>query len=558
MRNTVRKGGILFLSVIVALSVFAPSVFASSADVGIEPAYPRADNERTQSIFIMQLKPEESAKDGLHLVNSGKEAHTVEIYATDSSYSVDGSFSCRQHAEDVKDVGTWVKLDKTDVTLQAGEQVVVDFNVSVPKGTSPGEHDGCIAVQDKVNLPATSGSGVLLGFRSAVRLAVTVPGKIIKKLDIVRVEIKHVANRGVSVSSIARNSGNVSLDVTARAQLVSLFGQESAVKSDATYPIMQGSTTGWAYVFNGAYWGGIYKARTSLSYNADPNAGLGQGTSSQQRVRKDSGWFVVLPDPLAAVAELAAVGAVIWLIATPIRRRLHRRYVIKNWQKHIVGEGETLALIAKARGAKWKKIARQNHIKAPYIVEPGRTIMVPKQSTTTKKSKPKKRVKAVRSELDWLADEEQVPVEPVQQVTTVPPVERTPVAPVDVVEQPEQVGWQSPQQVAVYDSTDTPTSRVEQSRQPTSVNPLFPEPENADLPDWRDGASEDELRQFGVLGDSSSVPLLQDSWNIDEEVSDLKQDTSVVRKPRANTKSRASSDKKAPKKSTTRRSAKKK
>jgi len=511
MRNTLQKGAVLFLGVLLGASLFSPVVVAGSADVGIEPAYPKADNERTQSIFIMQLKPEEQGKEGIHLVNSGKEARTVEIYPTDSSYSVDGSFSCRQHAEAVKDVGTWVKLDKTKLTLQSGEQTVVNFTVDVPKNTGPGEHDGCIAVQDVANLPAKSGSGVLLGFRSAIRLAVTVPGKIVKHLTITRVDIKHVENRGVSVSPVAKNSGNVSLDVRARAQLVSIFGQETEIKSGAKYPIMQGATTGWAYIFDGPYWGGVYKARTSLSYNADPKSGLGQDESNQQRVRKDSGWFFVMPDPLAGAAELAVIVAIFWIIGTPLRRRFHGRRVSKRWQKYVVNEGDSLAMVAKQHGIHWKKLAKHNHIKAPYLIEPGHSLVVPKPKA--KKSTGKSSKKATTS-LDWLSDDQPtMPSEPQQPAA----IEVAPLKPSEPQQPLADAEWHSPQELPESASQKSYTAQKTHSVHVVTENPLFPEPEDMSVPDWRDGASEDELRQFGVISDSASVAPIHNAWSIDDE-----------------------------------------
>lgn len=527
------------MGIVLVTSLYAPLASASSADVGIEPAYPRADNERTESIFIMHLKPEEQGKEGIHLVNSGKEAHTVEIYPTDSSSSVDGSFSCRQHAEAVKDVGSWVKLDKTKLTLQAGEQTIVDFTVDVPKGASPGEHDGCIAVQDVANLPAKSGSGVLLGFRSAIRLAVTVPGKIVKQLDILRVEIKHIENRGVSASPIAKNSGNVSLDVTARAQLVSIFGQETDIKSGAKYPIMQGATTGWAYVFDAPYWGGIYKARTSLSYNSDPNSGLGQGESNQQRIRKDSDWFIILPSPLAAAAELAVVVALIWIIITPLRRRLMRRRAARHWQKYVVLEGDTLAAIAENHGIKWKKLAKRNHIKAPYLIKTGSTILVPAQKKTKKMTRRQKKMNA--SSLEWLSDDQPTtsPKDEVSEATSPSLVSTVPSTDQSNVE------WHSPQQELAMPPQPSPVAPKPYIAHTAQHNPLFPEPEDATIPDWRDGASEEELRQFGTITDSSSISQIQNSWSIDEE-HEKKPAKKTTKKRSPSAKPRKKPTKKAP------------
>lgn len=516
MRSTIQRAAFLFLTTMMAIAFICPVAFASTTDVGMEPAYPDPNNERSQSIFIMKLGPTEQGKNGVRLINSSKETRTVEIYPTDSVSSVSGSFSCRQRAEKAKDVGAWISLDQTKVTLGPGEQKIIDFTVSVPKNTGPGEHDGCIAVQDSANLPATSGSGVLLGVRSAIRIAITVPGKIVKKLTIIRVDIKHLEGRGISVAPVAKNSGNVSLDVTARAQLVSIFGQESKVKSNAKYPIMQGATMGWAYAFEGFYWGGIYKARTSLSYNADPNAGIGQGTSDLQRVRGDSGWFIAYPHPLAAVAELAVVGAFAWLIVTPLRRRMQRRHISRNWQKYTVMDGDTLAKIAKNHSIKWKKLARHNHVKAPYLIEKGQVLLVPVRRQTKKGFK---KTKTTSPELDWLSDSAsgQPSVEPVEEPSAV----NQPKQDVPTVS-PAANDWQAPQ----YEPKPLPPEPVE-NRTPaksyaapahsTTPNPMFPEPDDVAVPDWRDGASEEELRQFGVITDSSSVSHIQNSWSIDDE-----------------------------------------
>jgi len=547
MRNTVQRVAVLFFGIMLAISSFAPLVSAGSADVGIEPAYPQADNERTQSIFIMQIKPEEQGKEGIHLVNSGKQAHTVEIYPTDSSSSVDGSFSCRQHAEQLKDVGTWVKLEKTNLTLEAGQQTVIDFTVTVPKGASPGEHDGCIAVQDVANLPAKSGSGVLLGFRSAIRLSVTVPGKIVKQLNILRVEIKHIENRGISVSPVAKNSGNVSLDVTARAQMVSVFGQETEIKSGAKYPIMQGATTGWAYAFDGPYWGGIYKARTSLSYNANPNSGIGQDVSSQQRIRKDSGWFIAYPDPLAAVAELAVLLALIWVIGTPLRHRMQRRSIAKKWQKYTVQDGDTLAKIAKQHAVRWKKLARHNHIKAPYLIETGLVLLVPK---ARKAKRTFRKAKLTTSELDWLSND--APTVPEKQETI--PDQSVPTPAIQAPNPEPLTDWQPPQR-----EVEIPPKPAQSSVQSipyvthaAAVNPLFPEPDDVAVPDWRDGASEDELRQFGAIADSSSVSHIQNSWSIDEETPKKPTKKSTAKRS-PSTKPRKKTTKKAPSRSSSKK-----
>jgi hypothetical protein len=83
---------------------------------------------------------------------------------------------------------------------------------------------------------------------------------------------------------------------------------------------------------------------------------------------------------------------------------------------------------------------------------------------------------------------------------------------------------------------------------PHVQNPAFPEPEDAEFPDWREGASDEELRNLGVLTDSGAVPALSSSWN-------LEADEPESPKPKKSTRKKVV--KRAPRKTPAKRSAKK-
>ena len=529
----------LLATALVVLSVsLVPVVLAGSADVGIEPAYPVEGNTRSSSIFIMMLKPETTGTNGIRLINSGKDAHTVKIYPVDAASSVSGSFSCRQQAEARKQVGSWVTLSKDTLTLEPGAQEVVDFTVVVPKGTSPGEHNGCIAVQDLASLPAKTGEGILLGFRSAIRLAVTVPGKIVKKLSFLRVDVTRTKDGNYQVSPVAKNTGNVSLDVKSYAQLESIFGQKTPVKSDSTCPIIPGSTTTCGYTFERPYWGGLYMAHISLSYNADPKDGLGQAVNNQTRFRKDSAYFFALPDPLAGLAELAVVAILLWFIITPFRRRIRRKRIVRKWEKYIVVEGDTIMAIAAARGAKWRRIVRFNHLRAPYALQAGQVIIAPKvREAKLRKIKKRKH----RSELDWVLDTEKsvtaesAETEVAQDTSNTPTPEGT-----DFVSPREQAQRTAIETSVRPDSSVQPRARSQPSN--NWINPVYTPPEEADtydedFVDWRDGADPDELEKIeSRLGDYRSMPSLRSQ--IVESSETMERKTSPQKKRPTKTKTK--------------------
>ena len=492
-------------AVAVLLVSFSPVVSAGGADVGIQPAYPIEGNTRSASIFIMTLKPEETGKNGVKLINTGTEPHTVQIYPVDGAASADGSFSCRQESEARKEVGTWVTLSKQKLTIEPNAEEVVDFNVTVPQGTGPGEHNGCIAVQDLANQPAKTGEGILLGFRSAIRLAVRVPGKIVKQLEFVRVGIEPNHDGTIIVSPVAKNTGNVSLDVQSYAQLVGIFGQKTKVKNNTSCPIIPGATlTSCSSTFERPYWGGLYKARTSLSYNSNVADTIGDKASKTKRISMTSAYFVSWPDPLAGLAEVAALLAIFWLIITPFRRRIRRRRIIRNWEKYVVQEGDTIMSIAAARNAKWKKVARFNRLKAPYALTVGQPVIVPKPvAAKPKKLKRRKR----RSELDWLLDTEPTAAASVQDSPAAPaaetPTTPAPTAPAQPTAVPEPpVAPPPPPPAAPHNGWVTPD--MYRDRAASEEEP------DEDFMDWREGANSDELAEIETkLGDYSAMPHMR-------------------------------------------------
>ena len=71
------------LLTLLLLSLIYSTVFAIGQDgIGILPAYPREDNERTQSIFIFESAPGTTINDGVVVMNNTTDTKTILVYAT--------------------------------------------------------------------------------------------------------------------------------------------------------------------------------------------------------------------------------------------------------------------------------------------------------------------------------------------------------------------------------------------------------------------------------------------------------------------------------------------
>lgn len=341
--------------------------------LGGKPAHPKAENTRSQSIFVHTLKPGKSATDGVLVINNTGKTKNVLVYAVDSQVSSDGAFACAQAADKPLSVGTWATMAKSELTLLAGEKKTVDFTIKVPDNATPGEHNGCIVIQDTERQPASGSNGIVLSLRSAIRLAVTVPGQIQKGLVFTGLDVQPKDNEKLLFSTALKNNGNVSLDTQVDVKLVSLLGVASA-QVGGSFPVLNDNESRFNFEASRPFWGGWYRLAASARYNDNPNVMLGEGGSNAMVSR--SSWIFIAPQPIAAAIEGALIAVVIGGLYYFAYRRLHHKKAMRRAADHIVGKGEDLHGVAERYAMSWKYLARINKLKAPYTIKPGQKLIV--------------------------------------------------------------------------------------------------------------------------------------------------------------------------------------
>lgn len=370
----------LYIAAILVVLAISPLHVGAveSGGVGGKPAYPREDNPRTRSIFIYELHPNEKVSDGVRIFNNTSEKQTVSVYAVDSELSSGGAFACKQAADKNNGVGSWIKLDTDKVEIAANDSVVVPFTVTAPSNAEVGEHNGCIAMQAASQTATTSDAGgVQLSFRSAIRVAVDIPGAIVKKIKIENVSLAESDNGKYLLMPTVRNEGNVSLDTNVTAKLVSIFGTV-VESSTGDYPVLPGSNASWNFEVARPFWGGFYRADVKIAYNDNPSDRLGAKTDSKPKTQSQtSGIVFIAPQPVAALAELLVLLAAMAAVLLAVRQLRHKRHVKRHWGTYTVKSGETLDQLAERHDISWKRVASANSLKAPYVLRDGQKIKLP-------------------------------------------------------------------------------------------------------------------------------------------------------------------------------------
>ncbi len=190
MRHPLLLAGRVLVLLVALLAGPAPGAAASGRDV-----HPPADPDPATVAWLVQpsgelggadvrtylsheLLPGQSVSDSIALTNHSTTDLTLRIYPTDAySDPVAGNFSLLAADEAPRDVGTWVRLPATEITIPARARAEVPVVVQVPADAEPGDHAGGIVTSYASPAFDAEGDPVVVDARIAMRVYVQIPGE---------------------------------------------------------------------------------------------------------------------------------------------------------------------------------------------------------------------------------------------------------------------------------------------------------------------------------------------------------------------------------------------
>src|SRR5581483_5881501 len=114
----------------------------------------------TKSYFILDAKPGDVIHDQIRVVNTGGKTGTAYLYPVDATTGQTSGAVYLSRQSPRHDVGAWIRLSQSSVTLAPGRNAVVDFTIRVPRPVRPGDHLGGIVAENS-QVQQSNGKGAL-------------------------------------------------------------------------------------------------------------------------------------------------------------------------------------------------------------------------------------------------------------------------------------------------------------------------------------------------------------------------------------------------------------
>ena len=194
------------------------------------------------AFFELTLDPGGSTVLHVEAANFGASEVEARTYAADVYSIINGGFGADLYGEPATGTTQWLDYPERVATLAPQDAIVIDFEVSVPAATPPGEYVAALVIE---NVEPFHGSGSVTVDqvnRSAIAVAIDVPGAHLPQLQIGAVG-HHVTGVQSVVTFGVDNPGNVHLRPRGDFRVLDASGVEVGAGPAIMDSVYAGTTT---------------------------------------------------------------------------------------------------------------------------------------------------------------------------------------------------------------------------------------------------------------------------------------------------------------------------
>ncbi|MBU1083095.1 LysM peptidoglycan-binding domain-containing protein [Patescibacteria group bacterium] len=351
------------------------------AGVSVFPAR-TAEHPGIRSWFVYEAEPGTTIKDKVEIINSTNKTVTMNVAVLDGAVTSDGGYTFVSGVSDNKDLGSWAKLEKTEVVLAPKARTFLDLTVTVPENADVGSHPGGVVVWEKEakSVADSKGGQLKIITRVGARMYLTVPGDIIRKLEVK--DLNHSYQQGVLYFGMTLiNKGNVQLTPEVDITLKGLFGSLGTQSRSQVGLILRGTSIRARIPWQS-------KPPFFGRYTADFRIHYGDKDFKGEYVKDEyiDVRYVFWVIPWILLLWILLIIFILFFLRNLWKWLIIQKRLNEKTKKHKVKQGETLTIIAGLYDVPPKKIAKFNLLKWPYDLHEGDILLIP-QGKMTKEEK---------------------------------------------------------------------------------------------------------------------------------------------------------------------------
>ena len=185
----------IFLLIIVVSGISVEGVAGFSvahadgggANFALQPVKYDPNEPLTQSYFIFDSKPGIVIKSRVRVTNTGTATGTAGLYPVDATTGQTSGAVYLNQSDPRADVGAWISLSASQVTLAPGQSQIVHFQVIIPGGVRPGQHLGGIVAENLTQASSTQTQNhstlqIKVKLLTIIAVQVNLPGAAVEQM----------------------------------------------------------------------------------------------------------------------------------------------------------------------------------------------------------------------------------------------------------------------------------------------------------------------------------------------------------------------------------------
>ncbi len=319
-----------------AASCMLPGI-AAAASIGgfsVRPSHFDPNNPATRAYFIETARPGQTIDDQVVVNNTGPTSIQLRVYPVDGLTGATSGAVYSDSQDPLRKAGRWVTPAVNFLTVPGGASRTIGFAVTVPAGTSPGDHLAGLAVQNAHPQRSAGRFSITEVVRAVVGILMEVPGTAHPQGALSGLRLS--ALPGTQVPAVIVTLGNAGLRLCKPTLAVTLAGahglQPTITRTLDT--VLPGDTIPYPFPWPRALQAGSYAASATVTDCGTPVTyrvltRLGGGLSGTAANPNGVGLGATRGNSAAVMVAVAAglglllvLGAFLfWLILARRRRR---------------------------------------------------------------------------------------------------------------------------------------------------------------------------------------------------------------------------------------------